>query len=223
MAELKEKVAPQTDEHGYHIDPTKNVIALSEASNKRQDDLRAAQEKYTESQINHIREYSDSQIAQVKELLRLQADFHKQLSEAEAKRIDAIRAVDVNAVAVASERQTAQASVLANQVSQSADALRTLVATTAATMAEQQRQLFNQFQERLTAVERSQYEGRGKELVADPQLAQMLGEIKSLRESRSTVEGKSAGINWVWGVVLGAASFVSAVVAAISTMIAMSK
>lgn len=206
------------DEHGYAVDPTKNVIALSEASNKRQDDLRQAHELYSKAAIEHMRELSRAENDHVKELANIRADYQKQLSEAEAKRIDAIRAVDVNAVAVASERQAAAATVLANQVAQSADALRTLVATTATALGEQQRQSLTQITDRLTVVERSQYEGRGKQLVEDPRLLEMLAEVKVLRETSSAGAGKSAGIGSVGVIVAGTISAISTLLAIVGVL-----
>lgn len=94
--------------------------------------------------------------------LKLRAEYAIQLSIAEAKRIDAIRAVDVNAVAVANERASASALVLASQVSASAETLRTLVAATAATVAQQLAQVSSGINDRISALEKSQYEGAGK-------------------------------------------------------------
>ena len=95
------------------------------------------------------------------EQMNIRAEHSIQLGVAEAKRIDAIRAVDVNAVSVANERATAQAAVLANQVAASAETLRSLVAATANTQAQQLVQLTTQLTDRLTALEKSQYENKG--------------------------------------------------------------
>ena len=100
-------------------------------------------------------------IKRIDEQAKLRADFNAALGVAEAKRIDAIRAVDVNAVSVANERATAQAAVLANQVAASAETLRALVAATAATQAQQLGQLTAQLTDRLTALEKAQYENKG--------------------------------------------------------------
>jgi hypothetical protein len=100
-------------------------------------------------------------VKRIDEQAKLRAEFTAQLAVAEAKRIDAIRAVDVNAVSVASDRANAQAAVLANQVAASAETLRSLVAATAATQATQLAQLTTQLTDRLTALEKSQYENKG--------------------------------------------------------------
>lgn len=120
-------------------DPTINVRELVESSISRLDDLSAAESRRVDG------------------IMTLRAEYEEKLREAEAKRIDAIRAVDVNAVAVASERATQQATVLANQVSISAETLRALVAATANTIAQQLSALTAQLTDRISSLEKSQY------------------------------------------------------------------
>jgi hypothetical protein len=116
------------------IDPTKNVLDLvlaavkrlddiMELSLKRQDDLRLAQEKIVESKLKDLDELSglrfstnqkaqDAEFHRIDDEMKLRAEYNDRLTIAEAKRIDAIRAVDVNAVTVASQRASDQASAL---------------------------------------------------------------------------------------------------------------
>lgn len=96
------------------IDPTANVIAILEAAVTRQDDLRIAESKHRD------------------EMAKLRAIYDDKLRDAEAKRIDAIRAVDVGNVSRAAEVSSAQAATLAAQVTISAETLRTQVAAAAA-------------------------------------------------------------------------------------------
>jgi len=126
-------------------DPTGNTREMIAASDRRQDDLRAAETR------------------RVNELICLRDKFQDKLDVAEAKRIDAIRAVDVNAVTVANDKATAQAAVLAKQVSESRDALQNLVASTAAATATQLTNLLSPITERLTSLEKNQYKGEGQE------------------------------------------------------------
>jgi hypothetical protein len=83
--------------------------------------------------------------------------------------------------------------VLATQVSQSAEALRALVATTATTVAASQQQLANTLTARITTLEQAQYEGKGKAGYIDPQIAELATEVKQLRESRDNVRGQDTG------------------------------
>ncbi len=138
-----------------HSDPTANVSNQLSAAVKRIDDLRKMEAKCADKSEKSERRHA-------KELAELRDDFNRQLVAAEAKRIDAIRVVDVNAVSVANERAIAQAAILAKQVAESADALRTLVSTTAAAVAQQLQQMSQQFSDRLSQLERAQYEGAGK-------------------------------------------------------------
>jgi hypothetical protein len=193
---------------GPVVDPTANVIALNDAAQKRQDDLRQETNTRMLAEVSHL-----------KEMAALRAQHSRQLAEAEAKRIDAIRAVDVNAVAVASERAGAAATVLATQVAQSADALRTLVASTATAMAEQQRQLSTQFDSRLTLVERSQYEGKGKSAFSDPMMDEINRKMQMLMEGRGQTLGaadqtktSSNQIMWAIGIMVMIALGIAALV-----------
>lgn len=155
------------------IDPTKNVLDLVTASERRLDDLAAAAEKLSSVKHEHARE-----------LIRLTARHSKELREAETKRLDAIRAVDV-----------AAASVIANQVSTSAEALRSLVSTTATTLAAQTTSSFTQLSDRIAQLERTSYEGSGKAAVADPAMARMLEAIEALRANMAKDEGKGAAMS----------------------------
>jgi hypothetical protein len=114
------------------LDPTKNVMDLVKASERRLDDLREAEAR------------------RITEQMELRACHSKELREAEAKRIDAIRAVDVAAVKTASDKADRQAEVLAGQVASSAEALRLLVASTN-----------EDTSKRITAIEKAQYEQTG--------------------------------------------------------------
>lgn len=132
------------------IDPTANVLKLVEQSIVRLDDLRALDNRRQD-------ELRGAESRRVDEEANLRVFYDEKLRDAESKRIDAIRSVDVAAVATANERATAQASVLANQVAQSAETLRSLVASTAASVATNLANVSSQLADRLTLLERSQY------------------------------------------------------------------
>ena len=105
---------PSVDRAGAPvIDPTENVTALVAAGLRRQDDLRIQES------------------AHIQQLLTLRADYEEKLRIAESRRIDAIRTVDVAAVAQAAQVSATQATTLATQVSASAETLRTTVAASA--------------------------------------------------------------------------------------------
>lgn len=181
---------PQTSKAGNGTpiyDPSANVLALVVAAVDRLNDLRNAETR----RIDDLRE---AEQRRVDEQAHLRAEYDDKLREAEAKRIDAIRAVDVNAVAVASERAADQAAVLANQVVASAEALRTLVASTAATATTTQAQSTLALSTRLTTLEQAQYQSQGKQAVADPAMAEIVSEMKRYMTSSERRTGKGEGV-----------------------------
>jgi hypothetical protein len=158
---------------GPTVDPTANVIALSAASNIRQDDLRTAAaeitalhfrlvEKFAGLREEHRSALAAAESRRVDQQLDLRARYEERLARAEANRIDAIRSVDVQAVAVASQRAADQAAVLQAQVTASAEALRALVASTAATFAQNLQQTVGGLSTRLTTLEQGSYQQTGK-------------------------------------------------------------
>jgi hypothetical protein len=107
---------PSTDSEGRTaIDPTKNVLDLVDRIIQRQDDLR-------ESDHTHIRETVRMQALFDQKLREVEASYEDKLRLAESKRIDAIRAVDVGAVATANAAAEARAGTLAAQVQSAATA-----------------------------------------------------------------------------------------------------
>ena len=190
---------PATDVHNNPVaDPTSNVTRIVEEAVRRLDDIR-------HSEFRRIDDLRSAESRRIDEQAAIRADYTERLSNAEAKRIDAIRAVDVNAVAVASQRAADQASVLANQVSQSADTLRAALNTTATTIAAQMESKFGGIIERLAALEKSSYEGQGRSKVADPQTAELIGQVGRLVTSGATSGGMQRGADRSWQVLLGAA------------------
>src|ERR1035437_7095684 len=183
--DLKRNVrsALEVDAHVV-ADPTINVLRLVEESTRRTDDLRLAEAK------------------RIDDILHLRTEYADKISIAESKRIDALRAVDVSAVSVANERATAQASVLANQVVASADALRTLVSQTATVMAQQTQNLTTQLTDRLASLEKSQYENKGKSGLVDPMLSEMVSELRALRDAKAVSQGTVSGISSSWAILL---------------------
>jgi hypothetical protein len=193
------------------VDPTANVLLLVEAAVRRLDDLRV-------SESRRIEELLSLETSRTKEVAKLHAMYQEKLSMAEAKRIDAIRAVDVAAVGIASDRVSQQAAVLANQAVASAETLRALVATTATTVASQLATMSGQLAERISALEKSSYVGSGKQAMADPMLAELVTEMKKLQMIKDMGTGKSVGYNALWGYIVGAVGLVTAIVSVILSL-----
>jgi hypothetical protein len=191
------------DAHGGAvIDPTANVQALSEASNKRQDDLREATNRLYDAKINHLEQTA---------LLR--AQHSQEMREAESDRLNSIRQVDVLAVSTAAERSLAAIQTLAVTTAANAENLRNALTATASTIAAQTANTVAGLSERITNLEKSSYDGKGKSTVADPQMVELIAEMRSLRTRAASEGGKQAGMSTMAGVILGAVTFVSTLLA----------
>lgn len=186
------------------IDPTHNVLLLVNAAVTRLNDV-------ADSESRRLEQLLDMGFRRVDDAATLRSHYESLLSIAEAKRIDAIRAVDVNAVAVAAERQAASAAVLANQVVASADALRALVATTASTNLQAQEQSTKIFNERIASLEKASYEGKGRSAFTDPAMDALMAEVRKLAATQQQTGGKSEGRLSAWQLTIGAIALVASV------------
>jgi hypothetical protein len=101
------------------IDPTENVKALNAAEAKRQDDLRRAdarrQDDIRNAESRHIREILTIRTHHDEERRRVNEIHARELREAEADRLDALRAGDQAQIQRAAEVQEARATALATQ------------------------------------------------------------------------------------------------------------
>jgi hypothetical protein len=183
-------------------DPTENVQALSEAANKRQDDLREANNRLTESEIKRV----DERITHADKMAELRERHFQKMRTAETARLDSIRQVDVTAVRTEADRALAAIQTLAATTATNAENLRNALTTTAATIAKQTADSFTQVIERIAALEKSSYEGVGKQRLADPQMIDLLAEVKALRESGAGRAGVSQGIDKTWAVICAVAA-----------------
>jgi uncharacterized protein YnzC (UPF0291/DUF896 family) len=127
-------------------DPTKNVLDLVEAAIKRQDDLRELTSQHA------------------KEMAVLRAEYQREIREAEADRLDAIRAVDVQAVATSAADAEARATALAATVAASAEAMRNQVAAAATAASVSLAAALEPIQKRIDDLSRAQYEAQGQKV-----------------------------------------------------------
>jgi hypothetical protein len=125
-------------------DPTQNVLDLVHAAVTRLDDLRTLESA-------HIREVAEIRFTHAREM-----------RQAEALRLDAIRAVDVGAVNRAAEVATTQAATLAAQVATSAETLRTQVAAAASAATIALAAALEPVQKDIADLRRAQYEAQGQ-------------------------------------------------------------
>ncbi len=137
------------------IDPTENVKALSEAANKRQDDLRDASERFMVAGLSHVKELSE-----------LRAYHQREMDIKEAGRLDAIRQIDQAAI-----RELAVATTTI------AEKMRNDLALTAAALAKSNADATLLISDRLSSLEKAQNQGSGKSLVLDKGWAYLVAAI----------------------------------------------
>lgn len=163
-------------------DPTENVKALSAAAHRRQDDLREA-----------AKELSDTKIAHQQEIGDLRGRFQQELRKAESERLDSIRQVDREDVNKTAAQALSAIATLAAATTTTAETLRGQVATTAQAAATSLANSMGEVNKRLSALELSSSEGRGKQAVESPQFAELIAEQKRTNQVLAGVAGQGQG------------------------------
>jgi|SRR5580700_11150558 hypothetical protein len=131
------------------IDPTQNVLDLVKAAIQRQDDLRTADGKLRDAQVEHVEAIAE-----------LRAQHARELRLIETERINAIREVDTQNVSRAAEVAAQQADALRGQV----EAARIAVADTLSTA-------LKPIQDDIASLRQTQYEQAGQKAAGlDPQV-----------------------------------------------------
>jgi len=184
---------------GPTVDPTENVKDLSEALSQRQDDLREVNNEYLKARMDAIEQVAE-----------LRAEHAKELSALNNDRLEKIRAVDNLNASRSEERAGEGIKALAMQTASIAEAGRTTAANTAAQIATQLTTLFAESNKRLSALELSSSEGRGKQAVSDPQMERLASMVEKLATREAAVTGKSEGMSDSVKMVLAALTFITA-------------
>lgn len=197
---------------GPTIDPTANVIALTEAANQRQDDLRAAAKELSDAKIEHQKEISDLRSEHQKEIRKLDRVHQEKIAKAESGRLDSIRQVDREDVSKTATAANTAITTLAKQTTDLATTLQKQVSdTTAATEARNSTQNTDT-NKRLSALELSSSEGKGKQTIADPQMEKLTALVASLAANQATSTGKTEGISTAWAVMLAVAGLIATLI-----------
>lgn len=188
------------------MDPTENVKDLSEALSQRQDDLRTLTKELFDKQVEQVKEIAAIRAAHQTAMDALRDAHARETSTSEAARLNSIRQVDREEVAKTAVTNQTATTALASQTSILAETLRTQVSTVAgaaearaSAVATAGENRLNQFSadviKRLSALELSFSEGRGKQAVVDPQVTEMLMEMRALRTAQSLGAGKAEGMS----------------------------
>src|ERR1700681_4817181 len=113
------------------VDPTANVIALNEAANRRQDDLREDAIRLLDCRVDCLREVVTLRAEHAKDISTIIENHSREMRANEAQRLDSIRQVDVTAVRTEASRALEAIQTLAATSARDAETLRNLVNTTA--------------------------------------------------------------------------------------------
>jgi hypothetical protein len=166
---------------GPVIDPTENVKSLMAASLEALAQLRASDKELHEIKATHLKEMAD-----------LRASHARELRANDTERYGAIRQVDItNANAASATTQTA------------IQALAKSTEDTRKTLADAMANREARVDERLGSLERTVSLGEGKQRVADPLLAELVSEMKTVNKGLAAGGGVSKGIGTAWIVALG--------------------
>jgi hypothetical protein len=191
------------------VDPTENVKALQEAGANRQDDLRELNDRRIDAEIRVLA----AQLDGLEKRMVLRAEHAKEIRLLESDRLEKIRQVDVLAGNTAADRALVAIQTLATTQAAAAETLRSMVTTTATTIAAQNAETVSQMTQRIAQLEKSSYEGAGKQAVADPMQAQMFAKMDTVLQTLANDSGQGTGAKNMWGYVVGGFSFVGMLIA----------
>ncbi len=175
------------------VDPTENVKALSEAANKRQDDLRDTMAALTKARVDALDASIRMSEQHARDINALRDTHNVEIHASEQERLRTIREIDVAAL-----------NNLSNTVSSGFESLRNSLSATASRIEAANTERANSISDRVTQLERTSYEGKGREAISEPMMNSFMGEVKKLNE-------KSAGISMTWALVIGAAAIIASV------------
>lgn len=166
------------------IDPTENVKALQLASAQRQDDLRQLNDRRIDAEIRVLA----TKVEAAEREILLRSDHARE-----------IRALESGATSLASARALTAIETLASQTT-----------GTATTIAAQLSETIAGLVGRIAQLEKSSYEGAGKQAVADPMQAEMTAKMERVLTVLASGTGQSQGAkNTVTYVVIAVGLLVS--------------
>lgn len=187
MSTTDPHMSSSTKNGGRQIDPTENVIALTEAATKRQDDLAKQREVLATERKAHVEFVAE-----------LRAAHNKELRDSDSDRFVAQRRED-QATALADKKTVLDAvQALAATTESVRLQLEKRVADTADTLSKAKSESDKATEIRIAALEKTAYTGAGEKAVADPQLADLLSEMKVSRITQAGAGGERRGGRELW-------------------------
>jgi tetrahydromethanopterin S-methyltransferase subunit F len=198
---------------GAVVDPTKNVLDLVEAANRRQDDLRQFAERLQDAKIEALRQMAVLRADHNREMTVVHSEHDRQIHRAEQDRLNSIREIDVNARVTEAGRNLSAIQTLAASQARDTETLRATVASTAEALARQTQQQVGAIIDRIAQLEKASYTGMGKEAVIDPQMERLSKLVEDLVRSQNQGAGRGAGLNLAWVILGGAIAMVGGLMA----------
>lgn len=180
------------------FDPSENVKALSEAASKRQDDLRNASKELTDAKLEHLKEIGTLRAGYQEAIGKSREEYQEKISHAESGRLDSIRQVDREEVAKTAVAANTAITTLAKQTTDLATTLQKQVADTAQAAEARNSATYTDVNKRLSALELSSSEGKGKQTVVDPQMDKLTILVETLARNQAMGTGKQEGSSAVW-------------------------
>lgn len=190
----------------------KGLADLRAVDVQRAADLRGEHEKYNAATHKYLETTFDREREHVAQLSELRAEHAREINAKEASRIDSIRLADREE----SNRRVAEAAtavtVLAKQTSDLSSTLGTQVQATAAAAEIRFTSVTGDLVKRLSDLERSTSEGKGKAGVSDPQLDRLTTLVETMARAQDRGTGKVEGIGSAGAFALGLALVLAALI-----------
>jgi hypothetical protein len=201
---------PVDSSGGATIDPTKNVLDLVDAAVQRQDDLRAKDRDIADLQHGHQEAIAKLRATHEATVGLLREQYQEKIAHAESGRLDSIRQVDREEVAKTAVAANTAIQTLAKQTTDLSTTLAKQVADTAAAAESRQSSQYSDTNKRLSALELSSSEGKGKQTVVDPQMDKLTSLVEVLARNQATGAGKASGFSASWAILIGAIGLIGA-------------
>jgi len=140
------------------IDPTANVIALVQANKEAADALRAMHDRYISAEIEIVRET----VKWMEKISDVHQAHDREIHKMEQEKLAAFRASDESARLTEADRTLAAVQLVARTAETTAQDIRNVLTNTATTLAEQNAARDREYNNRIAALEKANYEGAGK-------------------------------------------------------------
>lgn len=201
-------------------DPTGNVLQLVEAAVTRLNDLATAGDTRNNDLRAAESRYNDLRDAHQREIANLRDTHARAMNDKESSRLDSIRQIDReegNQKAIAAQQAI---TTLANSTIALKDTLQLQVQNTAVVVENKQAAFQKDVNDRISKLELTGSEGKGKSGVRDPVLDDLLRVVNQLSSQQTSVEGKSTGMRdmggWIVAGIVVVVTIAGVVVAVIS-------